>query len=61
MSSYRLMVTRERNQELRRIKIAQARGSGGHLKCGVCDLEPEALYRGDGDSLRGRTTLSRYP
>ena len=52
MTSYRLTVTRERNQELRRLKIAQARKeSGGHLSCEVCDLEPEALYGGDGDSL----------
>jgi 5-methylcytosine-specific restriction protein A len=52
MTSYRLTVTRERNTELRRLKIAQARkSSGGHLRCEVCDLEPEALYGGDGDSL----------
>ena len=25
--------------------------SGGHLRCEVCDLEPETLYGGDADSL----------
>lgn len=51
-ASYRFTVARERNQELRRLKIAQARSNAqGHLICEVCGLEPEDRYNQQGDSL----------